>query len=242
MRLDLRAKPKKITALALAWRVLVAVFIIVIGLNFFLPRFLPSVAMSVAFPFWKMRDFIVGIFFDNPYFKRQSSLVEEIIALEEENERLRMAQLQTEILRADNNAFREILGRAVHIETTLYPVVVRPAQAPYDVLVIDLENTEEGLFAGQRIVYGNIALGRVAEVAGRFAKVELYSSSGKETSGILLPSEVPVTLSGRGGGNFVVNLPRDTSVSVGDSVIFSEDGNFVLAQVGSVDELEKEAF
>lgn len=142
------------------------------------------------------------------------------------------AQLTTaKLLVIENDALKAELRRAGHVDGVLGHVTTLPNRSIYDTFVIDA-GTKEGIAVGQ-IVYGfgTIALGTISDVALDHATVQLFSTSGRETSGSVGPNSVAVTLTGRGGGEYEVRLPRDLQFTTGEVIAYQSVHTAVLAEI-----------
>ncbi|MBX4199083.1 rod shape-determining protein MreC [Candidatus Parcubacteria bacterium] len=110
-------------------------------------------------------------------------------------------------------------GRDESVAGVAAGVLVHPPETPYDILVVDA-GEGEGVRVGQRasLPLGG-ALGLVRETMSHESKVALYSGSGEETQAVLERGGVQVTLVGKGGGTFKLDLPREITVEPGDKVL-----------------------
>lgn len=168
------------------------------------------------------------------FFTSKTALVEENIALKE-----RVSNLETELLAAtsqlaQSGMFLELAGRREEMGGLIAAVLVRPPRTLYDVLVIDA-GTDESLAIGSKVFLPEgPALGAVAELSSRTAKVRLFSSAGDETPAAFERGGSPVTLVGMGGGAFRITAPRDVDVEPGDRIISAEVPSRLLAIVEDV--------
>ncbi|MDQ5950013.1 MAG: rod shape-determining protein MreC, partial [Patescibacteria group bacterium] len=64
--------------------------------------------------------------------------------------------------------------------------------------------------------------------------VVLYSAPGQTVSALSSPGDIPLSMKGRGGGNFEIELPRDVELPVGSSVVYPEIHPYILGIVGDV--------
>ncbi len=241
MNFPLQARPKKNTSLRKASIGVLILFIFVFTLQAFFPTIWDDFAIQIARPFWRGREFVAGAIFSNNFFESKKSLVEENKLLQEENQTLRERINEVDILRADNQVFRTALDVSPSLSLSAYPVLVHPSQSPYDILVLDARGKEKPS-VGSLAVSGSVAIGTVAEVGETFIKVDMYSSHNRETEGRILPDGEPLILVGRGGGNFVVKVPRDMNVPVGSLIVLPGDPAFALGRIAQVEESEKDTF
>jgi cell shape-determining protein MreC len=136
---------------------------------------------------------------------------------------------------AENENLKEILGRKnINKNIILAAILSKPNQSLYDTLVIDV-GTEKGVKIGDTaFAFGNIPIGRIAEIYPNSSKVILFSNAGEKTQAIMSGKNVFMELVGRGGGNFEMILPRDTILQKGDLVTMPGINPYVIAIVETV--------
>ena len=157
-----------------------------------------------------------------------------------ENENLKAQILASEADRAnyaavvdENNQMKEILGRkAEKMDLILSSILSKPNRSPYDTLVIDI-GVKDGAYVGQKVfALGNIPIGKIAEIYESTSKVVLFSSPGEKTDVVVVGQparnaegitsagrNITMQLTGRGGGNFEMILPRDFVIAEGAEVV-----------------------
>ena len=180
---------------------------------------LGGVLHFVGAPFWKADSRVAE------WFHEESILITSKKTLLAENDRLKdiidrtaLDAYSYTLLREENDMLKEKLGRKPEKEFLLARVLATPGQSPFDTLVIDA-GSEEGISLHMRIFTdGDFVIGEVTTVFQHSAVVTLYSAPGGTLAGVLAKDGTPVTLSGEGGGNFLITLPRGSSVAVGDLV------------------------
>lgn len=121
-------------------------------------------------------------------------------------------------------------------------VLVHPPETPYDVLVIDA-GKDLGVGVGSAVTTpeGN-GLGLVSAAFAKTAEVRLSSTSGERTDAVLERGGIPVTLVGRGGGNFSFTVPRDTAVELGDRILTPNLDARLLGVVGDIEVTPTDSF
>ena len=114
-------------------------------------------------------------------------------------------------------------------------VLARPPESLYDTLVVDA-GSKEGIAVGA-VAYGpgGAPLGTVEQVTDHTAHLRLYTSSGRETSGWIGDTHLPVTLTGQGGGVFSATVPRGTGIAVGTLVSLPGPGALPIGHVLRID-------
>lgn len=142
------------------------------------------------------------------------------------------AQLTTAVLlQKENDALKAELGRTPRPTGVLAHVVTLPNRSLYDTFVIDAGGAE-GITVGQTAYGFNlIALGTISEVADTHATVQLFSASGRTTSGTAVGNDVAVTLIGRGGGEYEVRIPRDVEFAIGGLIAHQDTYSAILAEI-----------
>lgn len=160
------------------------------------------------------------------YFSSKARLAAENHDLREKIAQLSISNLLRRQTELENEELRAALGRRP--ATGRYydaRVLNRPNQSPYDTLIIDLgqENSQLPLRLGDPVwVEGEWLIGKIVTIDRRTSRVLLYSSPGQETPVLVGQTEIAAIARGRGGGNFVLELPRSVVVAAGDLVKVTE--------------------
>jgi cell shape-determining protein MreC len=143
----------------------------------------------------------------------------------------------------ENQKLKEILGRSITENQIIVSAILsKPNFSPYDTLLIDV-GLQEGVTTGDRIfAFGNIPIGRVAEVYKNSSKVVLYSSPGEKTEIIISGGDILMQIVGRGGGNFEMILPRDFILTKSAEVHLPGINPYVVAVVETVISDPRDAF
>lgn len=194
-----------------------------------------SAALGIARPFWRLRDsFSEKIHSYRSHFASKKSLVQELDALKIENERLRIEVIDRDALSDENTKLKETLGRTKDRQVILGIALTHPGQSLYDTIIIDV-GTREGIVVGAKVFAGGEALiGYVAEVFEGSSKAILYSAPGEKVEGIAAGIDTPLVLTGRGGGNFEIELPRDVNLPIGTPIVLPHINTYILGSVGDV--------
>ena len=230
--LNKRKRNKKI---AFVLGVLIVVLIFVLSTTRTLSP-LGGIFDFLATPFWRTGNWVdssVKNFRDSKISK--DKLIEENQILNSKILSMQATMISLEAKAKETDSLLEIFGRSSQSNIGLLAVVLaRPPQSPYDTLVID-QGENNGVSVGDKVfAYGNIPIGFVGEVYNSTAKVVLYSQSKNITNTILIGSNLPVDLIGRGGQNFEAILPRDVSVPVGTFASLPSISSVPVAVVSSV--------
>jgi len=208
------------------------VFLIILGLNSPLSKFLNSIGL----PIWKSENVITNTVEDKGYLLRtRSSVFRENDTLKNENNNLKNRMIDYDILSKENEQLKELLGRiAPTTDFTLATILTKPNRSPYDTVVVDI-GSDGGITTGMRVYAdAHIPLGVVSEVYKDSSLVTLYSNPKYITEAVLQQSNTSVELIGRGGGNFEMIIPQDLSSSQGEQVVLPGLNTEVVAIIDGI--------
>lgn len=218
---------------------IVILFLLVVGgLTFLFPRLFPQLSHSLGTPFWKAKE-VTGQYLQAPlsYFKTKSSLERENDRLESRVQELEARVAITALLLDENNALKKILQRAENRVRTLARVIVRPPQSPFGTFIVDTPVDQ-----GKQVVAGDaVLLGESVERLEDSSIVRLYSGSDNVLD-VVLASGVFAEAQGRGSGNFVLEVPKETEVAVGEYIKTTTESDYVLGVVEEIEDNETSTF
>jgi cell shape-determining protein MreC len=145
----------------------------------------------------------------------------------------------------ENVKLKEILNRKQwNANLILGNILSQKNQSIYSSVLIDL-GINDGIIEGQRVfAWGNIPIGKIAQVEANSSKVVLYSSPGERTEAIISGSAMSsfVELVGRGGGNFEIILPRDFVLAEGTEIVLPGAYPYLLGTVKTIISDPRDAF
>ena len=161
--------------------------------------------------------------------KKIEELNEENRALREENARLkeeatiyqnRMIELST------LQALYDLDEVYPDYEKTVAHVFAKDSTSWFSEFYID-KGTDDGLFTGANVMYGEGLLGLVTDCYPSYSKVRAIIDDSSKISARLIPSDALCTVEGnlntyKNGVLVVENIDKDASVSVGDKVLTSD--------------------
>lgn len=175
-------------------------------------------------------------------FRSKNALSKENESLRREVARLTAKVASEDMLASENAELKTAMGRTEDGTFTLATVLGKPPHSVYDTLLVD-GGAKAGLVVGQ-LVYANgeTPIGVVAEVMPLSAVVRLYSAPGEKTEARLSPSNVDVTLTGRGGGNFSVTVPHELTVGPGATAVSKELSSKVIGIFVKITSDERDPF
>jgi cell shape-determining protein MreC len=218
-----------------------SVIVVLFFIEYISPNVFSNVTFFVAKPFWKSKDYLAQVISKNELFHFKSTLIEQNNNLQKENDSLKDKVLLSDMLISENSNLKALLGAGKAKAGIGAPVVLTPFQSPYDLLIVSTPK-DSNIISGYKVVSGNTALGIVVDTVGTNTKIQLYSSGGVETGGRLTKNGTSVVLTGKGGGNFSVFVPRDLDIIAGDIVEIPGDPVRALARVASVESTETDSF
>jgi len=214
-------------------RILAVLVIFVLGSLFF--SFSRNLVVNIFSPLWR-GDNAVALGFKNltNFFQSKDALIIENHVLREKvaSDKLVIMNLQ---LTSDGERIK--MGKFISAS-----VLVHPPQTTYDSLVIDAGSSSGVTLDAEVFLPEGSQIGVITEVLVKSSRVRLYSSNGKKTNAVLERDNVPITLLGRGGGNFEASLPRDMAVEVGDRILSAGLSEKLVGVVGDIEVSPTDSF
>ncbi len=114
-------------------------------------------------------------------------------------------------------------------------VRMRPPESPYDTLVIDAGSADT-VSAGDRVLaQGGVPLGTVVSVAAHTSRVQLFSAPTATTTAWVGPTREPIVLEGAGAGTFTAQVPKQTTITLGEAVFVPGAGIQPIGTVVHID-------
>lgn len=204
---------------------------------------LTGASYAIATPFWKAQTVIqnrVGSFLS--LLKSKKSLIEENNALKNSLQEIEYFTISFEAAKKENSELKRLLGRVEGRDTILAAVLSRPRTSPYDTLVIDIGSTDNIHVGDLVIAFGDYVVGFISKVYTHNAQVTLFSAPGIKTNVLIGEENRVASAEGRGGGNFIAELPRDVNISEGDVVILADITTQIFSVVESISHTSVDAF
>lgn len=168
------------------------------------------------------------------FFSSRRALFEENESLKARLEEVEAKLLERDRLLAENLELKSLLGRSERGRTLLAAVIAKPGQSPYDMLILDVGENHDVTVGQKVLAYGSVIIGEIRQVSATVSKVALFTSPGEEYAGIISGKNISLKLVGRGGGNFMAELPRGVEVVKGEQVISTGLWPHLLGVVESV--------
>ncbi len=161
----------------------------------------------------------------------KKQLIEKIKVQEEEINRLSITEnLYTELVVDYEKVVTLLDIKNQFSDLVLTEVVSSPSQNIYNTIIIS-KSFNVGSFVFSE---SGIPIGTIESSSDKNSTVLFFSNSGRETEAFLNNDTTPVTLVGKGSGNFTISLPREIEVKEGESVYLPGVKN-PIAKVGFVE-------
>lgn len=200
-------------------RILILVVLVLIFI-FSLP-WSKGILFGIGTPFWKLRTSLIN-FTSNSIetLRSKNSLIEENNLLKEQISKNEKDKIVLDLIKKENEDLKDILNRKIdNKKYILSSVLVKPFLSTYDTLIIDV-GTNDGVKVGNKVLAnGNSFIGYVSETYNNTSKIILYSSFGEKTPVLIGENSVEKEAIGIGSGNFKVEMPRESGIKEGDSVV-----------------------
>ncbi|MGI9117939.1 MAG: rod shape-determining protein MreC [Minisyncoccia bacterium] len=173
----------------------------------------------ITVPLWRLDERIVLIGKDlHYYFTSRNALENYITDLKNQVQNLQSANAELQVLKDENVKLKSQMSRSEANQRILATILVKPNRTPYDTIIVDAGSIE-GVVSGSKVyANGNTLIGTVADVSTHTAHIILFSTPGQQTDGVVVGTDITVTLTGRGGGAFEIDVPREVVLPVGNVV------------------------
>ncbi len=165
----------------------------------------------------------------------KSELITEINTLKQENERLVLYTTDLEKQKNESIVWNTLFSGQYSLENLIRaPIISKPNQSPYDTFILDA-GSRSGITAGSfMIVDSQAVLGKIDSVSETSSIGILFSSPKVTTVARLERSNYDVTLVGTGGGNMVVEVPKEIETALGDRVVYPLFHNRVIGIIRDI--------
>ncbi len=241
MNYPLKSKPKRGNGRQI---ILVTVLFLIISATLFLfPNAIRSMSYGIARPFWVVGDVVSKPFTQvHDFFTFKSSLVAENNSIKDELSRLKLKEIDYDAILQENQTLKESLGRTTSGTRVLARILSKPPQSPYDTFVIDA-GSSEGLTPGNKVYLSDTTIiGLVTNVTTHTSLVELFSSGNKTLQTSNSRTGATFSITGIGGANMKIEVPKDTDILWGDVFIYPGLSTSVIGSVYYIDTNSQSSF
>lgn len=237
----LKSKPKYPHRISV---IFVVVLFVLLSLSAFLfPNAIRTSLYSVSRPLWSFGGLTAKSFVSvKNFFIFKSMLVDKNLFLQDELSSLRLKQIDYEILLKENQDLKTELGRRGKSNRIIANILSKPPQSPYDTFIIDV-GSESGVSIGDKVyISSSIIVGLVKNVTTGTSVVQLFSTGGEKQEATLERTRTSFVLEGTGGGNFKLEVPKDTDVLWGDVFLYPVSSSSIIGSVYYIDANSQSSF
>jgi cell shape-determining protein MreC len=218
-------------------------FVFLSGLAFLFPNFTKNTFYTISRPLWLGSSFVGrsvnGI---KEFFSFKNGLVNENLSLKDELAALKLKEIDYDTLLKENQDLKTQLGRTDSPHRTLARILSKPPSSPYDIFIIDA-GAIQGITEGSKVyISDSIIVGLVGNVTSKTSEVSLFSTNGRKQESVSQRTGTSFTLVGKGGGNFGLEVPKDTDIMWGDVFTYPGLSQSVLASVYYIDTNSQSSF
>lgn len=194
-------------------------------------------------PFFKIGNFFYVNFEKFPkFFSDKNYLIAKNDALSEELNRVRLVDINLEILKEENRRLRKELELKPNFDFIASTVIAKPPQIPMDSLFLD-KGTNDGLKLGDQVFLSeNILIGRIVLISDKTATVATNSSANFLSFGYVFRTEESLEIRGAGGGFMEAKVPIDFDIKENDKIINQGSASYLIAIVSSIEEDKSAGF
>ena len=234
--------PKSKNKKKLSVYILIGLFVIIILLRYVAPGFTGNLTLVFATPLIKSGDYanssmasVFGIFSSKSALQAENSQLKDQLAQIEVNVD------RDKLLIQENTDLKALLGRHSPNSSILASVISKPPLSLYDTILIDVGSADKVSVGDNVLALGYVPIGTVHAVYAHTSLVDLYSSSGEKID-VKVGKNIQASAEAQGGGNFIIKLPKGTSVAAGDPIAAPGIGDDIFGVVGSIETNPNDAF
>lgn len=164
----------------------------------------------------------------------KGALLKEVDTLKQENERLVELLVNLQKEKSETVLWNNLFPTKPVTDFIRASIISKPNQSPYDTFLLDV-GQENGVLPGSYIaVNESSVLGTIDTVDTYTSTGILFSSPNVKTNARLERSNYDVVLTGRGGGNMIVEVPREIDTALGDRVLYPAHHNTVIGVIRDI--------
>lgn len=172
------------------------------------------------------------------FWKTRTALLNEVSMLKEELTRREMESALLSALESENTILRSLVGFSDTGVTV--PITSSFSSSPYGTFTIG-GGSSHGIEGGDIVIAREgFVLGTVTDVALHSAIVRAVFAPGVDSD--VVAGDVGFSVSGRGGGNALAQVPREAPLSTGAPVIAPFLDNRPVGVIGNIESASSSAF
>lgn len=237
----LKNKPKRENIASIIY--IIASFLFLTLVLALFPNAVRRFSYTVTKPIWFVEKIAIKPFSGiKDFFVSKNNLISKNLALENEINDFNLKLVDYDVLSKENETFKNLLGRSNTNKYIIAGILSRPPTSPYDSLVIDAGSFEGALPGNKVYLSDNIIIGLVTSVTPHTSLVSLFSTGGKKQEAVLLRTGTSFIISGRGGSNFSLEVPKDTDILWGDLFMYPGLKSSLLGNVYYIDTNSQSSF
>lgn len=209
------------------------VFVFIIALNIWKPNLLSPAVQAIGKPILEAQGGFLGSIGNTwRFLHSKAALVQENNDLKNKIALFNAVVTERDYYKYQNSEIAKIVNRIKSDkQKTFAQIISKPGFSPYDTIIIDA-GLDQGLQEGDKVFASDdIILGQIADAYAHTSTVVLYSTAEKETPVLIGSTTIQAVAFGKGGGNFEIKLPRNTGVTVGDSVVMASTTDKIFGTI-----------
>lgn len=174
--------------------------------------------------------------FISSYFSGRHELVQRNNQLELDIERLENTVAEREAFIREQQLLKDVSDIGSNTSAIVMYPVAEDRTKLYSTILLS-KGFKDGI-EKESLVYirGLQPVCHIIEVYDHTSLCELFSKGGVETEGVTSSSSISLVLTGKGGGSFVAEIPKDTSVLVGEDVYLRSNPAYKIGTIISIQE------
>ncbi|MFZ2522869.1 MAG: rod shape-determining protein MreC [Minisyncoccia bacterium] len=226
-------------------KIIVAVFLFVfLSLaQYFFSSGLRTFTYYVTKPVWKVSEITQKPFtYLSGYLRAKSDLINENKELKDSLFKLSLKSSDYDLLQKENDSLKSQIGDSNQSKKIVVEIVSKPPQSPYDTFVLDA-GIAEGVKQGSKAyISDKMIVGIVKESYLHTSIVELFSTQGIDSTVTMVRTGDSFVITGLGGGNYKLEIPKDADVVWGDTFIYPGTGESAIGSIYYIDTNTQSAF
>lgn len=168
------------------------------------------------------------------------------------NDSARITSLENHIEDLENNLVFRNLSEALYATSTVdssrgrivvFPIV-EDITTLYGSIIVSKGFTDDIKVGSPVYIRGRQVVCIIQEVYAKTSRCVLLSHHGASVAGVIVHGDETemVTLTGDGGGNYQVTVPKESLAKVGDQVVYEKDQTLLLGTIAAIESDQQDVF